>query len=622
MRHGFIKVSACTPSLRLADCAYNGERIIELMAEARERGSNIAVFPELCITGSTCGDLFAQKALTDEALKCLKRIAEATEGSDMLTFVGLPLRYGGRLLSVAAAVQSGEIRAIIPKSSSDYPLEGCDIDLDCFSGEGISAVLGREIILICGSLPSLRVGCLIGEEIASPDSPDTELAMLGTTVIVCMGSEPELDVSKEERLEHMKARSRQLRCAFVYAGADMGESSTDFVYSGHKIICENGEILAESELFGEDRITTTEIDTDYLEFLRIRRAEFAPKGRDFEEITFKTALTETKLTRYIPKTPFIPEDENEMKLRCGRIIELQARGLKRRLEHINAKCAVIGVSGGLDSTLALLVAVNAANLMGKDEKYVTAVTMPCFGTSKRTKNNALRLCELLGTTLYTVDISEAVKVHLRDIGLDTDDRSVTFENAQARERTQVLMDMSNRLGGIVVGTGDLSELALGFTTYNGDHMSMYGVNSTVPKTLMRKIVLCEADRLGGELADVLRDIVNTPVSPELLPGRDGEIAQKTESIVGPYELVDFILYYGIGCGYPPEKVKRAAKYAFEDELSDEEIEKRCEDFYRRFFNNQFKRSCLPDSPATGAISLSPRKGFNMPSDGWSTVWRG
>ncbi len=629
MRHGFLKVSACTPSIRVADCEYNAKKIIELMTKACKKGSRIAVFPELCITGYTCGDLFLQSTLLKGAENALKTIIEASESMDMVTAVGLPILYGSKLYNCAAIVHKGKLLGLVPKRNlPNYGefyerrlFEPCPDNVKTIDFLGYCIPFGSQLLFRCRSMDELIIAAEICEDLWCTMPPSIGHAAAGATVILNLSASDETVGKADYRHELVSGQAARLICAYLYADAGEGESTTDMVFAGHDIIAENGTVLAESELFGGDKIITTEIDVSRLAYERRRNGTFPALCDDsYVTVDFEMETVETELTRRIDKLPFVPSGDVEK--RCELIISIQAQGLKTRIERAYAKTAVVGISGGLDSCLALLVAVRAMDLMNRPHKDIIAVTMPCFGTTERTKNNAVRMSELLGVTLMTVDIGEAVTLHLRDIGHDINDHSVTYENAQARERTQVIMDIANRTGGMVIGTGDLSELALGWATYNGDHMSMYGVNASVPKTLIRYVVRYEADRAGEcELRDVLYDIVATPVSPELLPAKDGEIAQRTEDIVGPYELHDFILYYAVRCGFEPDKVKRLLYYAFSDAYSKEELDKWLNNFYRRFFSQQFKRSCLPDGPKVGSLTLSPRGDWRMPSDASNTLWK-
>lgn len=628
MRDGFVKVAAVSPSLKVGNPKYNADEIIRLMGEAVEQGVKVLVFPELSLTGYTCGDLFFQRTLQDSAERELLRVMEASEGSDMLTFVGYPLNYGGKLYNTAAAIQDGRILAFIakrflPNYNEFYearwftpcPEENTILETDC--GD---ILFGNKIILQANIPQSLKIGCELCEDLWVPNPPSTDLALNGATLIVNLSASDELIGKQEYRESLTAATSGRLVSAYIYADASEGESTTDCVYTGANIIAENGTILA-STGFSSSELLITEIDTDRLEAQRTWRSTFEAQDDGYDYIDLVFDEDETELTRYIDPHPFVPESDTERAKRCEKILTLQAMGLKKRLQHTHCKTAVLGLSGGLDSTLALLVTVRAFDMLSLDRKGILAVTMPCFGTTARTKGNAEKLAESLGVDLRVIDISKAVRQHFEDIGHSMDDLSVTFENGQARERTQVIMDLANKFGGMVIGTGDLSELALGWATYNGDHMSMYGVNTGVPKTLVKYLVRYYADTTDNEITSaVLYDILDTPVSPELLPAKDGVISQVTEDLVGPYELHDFFLYYVVRQGFGPGKIFRLALQAFDGVYDRDTIYKWLKTFVRRFFQQQFKRSCLPDGPKVGTITLSPRSDWRMPSDADSTVW--
>ncbi len=640
MRDGFIKVAAGTPKIRVADCEHNGEQIIALMKEAAEQGVKVLALPELCVTGYTCGDLFLQDTLLQGAEDALAHILEETKDLDMLTAVGLPVRskWDHKLYNCAAVICKGELLGLVPKThipnygefyEARWFASGAELDtLVNLCGKNVS--LYSNVVWECETMPNLVVGVEICEDLWSVQPPSIAMARAGVTLVLNLSASNELAGKAAYRRQLVAGQSGRLVCGYVYADAGEGESTTDLVFAGHNIIAENGAVL--SEVRFKTGLTISEIDVDKLVFERRKMNTFAPPRRDpMEEAhaigigraSFFLDLSDTALTRPIGKNPFVPADHGDRKERCGEIFTIAALGLKKRLEHTHASCAVVGLSGGLDSTLALLITARAMDLLGRPRSDILAVTMPCFGTTSRTKSNAQILAERMGTDFRTVDIGEAVRVHFRDIGQSMDDLSVTFENGQARERTQVLMDLANQRGGLVIGTGDLSELALGWATYNGDHMSMYGVNGSIPKTLVRHLTACAADEAEGsdpELAAVLRDILDTPVSPELLPPREGEIAQKTEDLVGPYELHDFFLYYALRWGFSPRKVFRLALQALGEDYGRETILKWLKNFYRRFFAQQFKRSCLPDGPKVGSLALSPRGDWRMPSDAVNTLW--
>ncbi len=634
MRDGFIKVAAATPKIKVADCGYNASEIIRLCREAAALGVKILVFPELCVTGYTCGDLFLQDTLIEAAAGALARIAQDTAELDMLIALGCPVRdqWSGKLYNCAAVLNRGRLRSLRPKMALPNYGEFYEQRWFTAGGEGWSGdvkIEGQRYdtsirtdgIFFCDALPDLAVGVEICEDLWAADPPSTALARAGATVILNLSASNELVGKAAYRRELVKNQSARLHCAYIYADAGEGESSTDLVFAGHNIIAENGAVLAESRF--RTGLTVSEIDVKRLLFDRRRNTTFTRKklAEEFWRAPFDLDLTDTVLTRPVSRSPFVPEGRDERSERCGEIFNIQTQGLLKRMEHTGCKKLVVGVSGGLDSTLAMLVSAMAVRRLGLPADALLAVTMPCFGTTERTKSNAMVLAEKLGAELRVVDITKSVRQHFADIGHDEADHSVTYENAQARERTQVLMDIANGLGGLVVGTGDLSELALGWATYNGDHMSMYGVNAGIPKTLVRYVVGWYADTCGdAELAAVLNDILATPVSPELLPAENGEISQKTEDLVGPYELHDFFLYYFVRWGMDPEKIYRLARYAFAGEYDDETILKWLRTFIRRFFAQQFKRSCLPDGPKVGSVALSPRGDWRMPSDAVARAW--
>ena len=629
MEQGFIKVAAVTPKIRVADPAYNAGVICERLEEACKNGAKIIVFPELCITGYTCGDLFLQEILLREASAQLLCIAERTRGKDALVMVGLPLEREGRLYNVAAVLRDGEILGMVPKANipsyaefyeGRHFAEG-NAEPVPFSFMGKSVPFGTNILFTCETLHGLTVGCEICEDLWVADAPAVNHALKGATVIANLSASNETIGKDEYRELLVKSVSARLLCGYVYASAGEGESTQDLVFGGHNLIAENGTILAQVKKF---TCETLYGDIDVWKLLADRR-RMGTFGKEPEaayvKVPFRLEVAETDLQRSFPALPFVPGDAEKRRRRCEEILSIQSYGLKKRYEHTGAKTAVLGISGGLDSALALLVTVRTFDMLGLDRGAIVAVTMPCFGTTDRTYENACLLARTLGATLEEVDIKEAVTVHFGDIGQDMANHDVTYENGQARERTQVLMDIANRVGGLVIGTGDMSELALGWATYNGDHMSMYGVNAGVPKTLVRHLVQYYADTCDDKaLADVLLDVLDTPVSPELLPPVDGTISQRTEDLVGPYELHDFFLYYMLRCGYSPAKVYRVAKLAFQGLYEDGTILKWLKTFYRRFFAQQFKRSCLPDGPKVGSVALSPRGDLRMPSDASGRLW--
>lgn len=629
MFDGFIKVAAATPKIRIADCEYNADALIALMNEANAAGVNILVFPELCVTGYTCHDLFYQKTLINGALKALGRIVKASEGTDMLVVVGCPMVFEGKLFNCAVVLQNGAVLGFVPKKflpnyNEFYEMRQFtptpdDNSYHSVLFEGEHYPFGY-IVFECENIPELKFAAEICEDLWSPEPPSIKLARAGAVIIANLSASNETIGKDAYRRELVSGQSGRLICGYVFASAGDGESTQDLVFGGHRMIAENGSVLADSALFTTG-LTISEIDVQKLALERRRNTTFRLESDLICRIPFKMTPRQTALTRKADPMPFVPQVEGEKEKRCRDILAMQAHGLSKRIEHTNCRSVVVGISGGLDSCLALLVCVEAMKLLGRSAHDIITITMPCFGTTKRTKSNAEALCNILGTDLRIIDISGSVRSHFKDIGQDESDHSVTYENGQARERTQVLMDIANKEGGMVIGTGDLSELALGWATYNGDHISMYGVNSSVPKTLVRHIVCFYAQTCGNEeLKRVLLDIFNTPVSPELIPPKDGEISQITEDLVGPYELHDFFLYNGIRWAFPPKKVYRLAKRAFEGSFDGETILKWLRTFYRRFFSQQFKRSCLPDGVKVGSVTLSPRGDWRMPSDAQAALW--
>ena len=629
MRHGFIKVAAATPDIRVADVDYNKGQIIKQMDEAAEAGAKIIVFPELCITGYTCSDLFLQDILLNSAKKALVEIAEHTKNLDALVFVGVPIAVGGELYNVAAALNHGNIlgfttKSFLPNYGEFYEMRQFrpgpkKAEKILFGGKEIP--FGPQLLFVENQMANLIVSAEICEDVWSPVPPSIEAAREGATVIVNCSASNETIGKASYREALISGQSARLISGYIYANAGEGESTTDLVFGGHNLIAENGTILAEAKRFSNG-IIYTEFDVQKIANERRKNTTFTETQEHvLPRIPFGLEQTETILTRTFPSRPFVPRDDQERAKRCEEILTIQAMGLKKRLAHTHAKSAVVGISGGLDSTLALLVTAKAFDALGLERSGITAVTMPCFGTTDRTYQNACKMSLKVGATLREVRIGDAVMQHFKDIGHDPQDHSVTYENSQARERTQVLMDIANQTGGLVIGTGDMSELALGWATYNGDHMSMYGVNASVPKTLVRHLVHYFADTCeDSSLKEVLYDVLDTPVSPELLPPKDGEIAQKTEDLVGPYELHDFFLYYFLRMGYEPGKIYRIAKLSFAGEYDDETIYKWLRTFCWRFFSQQFKRSCLPDGPKVGTVALSPRGDWRMPSDACVALW--
>lgn len=629
MTDGFIKCAAAVPEIRVADCSFNSAQIISLIDKAYAEGVRVLVFPELCITAYTCQDLFFQQTLLSGALSALHDIVCHTEGLDMLAAVGCPLRFQGELYNCAVIIKDGEILGVVPKKflpnyNEFYekrhfsPAPEGEYDIELF---GRSVPFGLNLLFECREMPELVFAAEICEDLWAPEPPSIALALGGATVIANLSASNDTIGKDTYRRELVCGQSARLLCGYIYAGAGSGESTQDLVFGGHRIIAENGTALAESRPYTTG-LTVSEPDLHRLAFERRRNTSFEGGLRGgMRRIQFSMGIKPVDLTRRVEPQPFVPASAAEKDKRCESILAMQAHGLEKRVRHTNAKTLVIGVSGGLDSCLALLVCAETVKLLGRSPADIIAVTMPCFGTTSRTKTNAEKLCGLLGTTLRTIDITAAVRQHFIDIGHDESVHDVVYENAQARERTKILMDIANAEGGLVVGTGDLSELALGWATYNGDHISMYGVNAGVPKTLVRHIVEYYAEVSETELKEVLISICETPVSPELLPAEsDGSIAQKTEDLVGPYELHDFFLYNGIRWGFPPKKVLRLAEYAFGGAYDRETILKWLKVFYCRFFAQQFKRSCLPDGVKIGSVTLSPRGDWRMPSDACAALW--
>lgn len=629
MRQGFIKVAALTPKVTVADTQANRKEICRLMDEAEAKGAKILVFPELCITGYTCGDLFYQQVLLREAKKELLAIAKYTQRKDYLAFVGLPLEYNGKLYNVAAAVTQGKVLGLVPKTHIPNYNEfyerrhfapGMKQPVPVALDEDTVVPMGTRVLFQCRQMPELKIGAEICEDVWAPNPPGVEHALAGATLLVNLSASDETTGKDMYRKSLVTGQSGRLICGYVYCSAGDGESTQDVVYSGHNLIAENGTLLAESRRFCNESIYT-ELDMVRLNEERRRMSTFMTSDESYINVEFSLKEEKTELTRFVDPAPFVPGNKADREKRCEEIFMIQAMGLKKRLEHTHAATAVVGISGGLDSTLALLVMVKAFDLIGKDHKDIVAVTMPGFGTTDRTYDNAVSLIKSLGATFREVSIVDSVRVHFKDIGQDEAVHDVTYENGQARERTQILMDIANKSGGMVIGTGDMSELALGWATYNGDHMSMYGVNASVPKTLVRHLVCYYADTCADEtLQKVLYDVLDTPVSPELLPPEDGKISQKTEDIVGPYELHDFFLYYILRFGCTPKKIYRLANYAFAGTYDTETIQKWLKTFYRRFFSQQFKRSCLPDGPKVGSVAVSPRGDLRMPSDASARIW--
>lgn len=629
MRDGFIKVAAGTPDIRVADCRFNAEQIFQMMRQADSQGVQVLALPELCMTGYTCGDLFLSESLLRGAEEAMGTILEATRNLEMLTAVGLPVRCDGRLYNCAAVIQNGQILGIIPKTH--LPNYGEFYEKRWFSPApdqlipiklcGRETLLGQGQIFSSDSVQQLIVGVELCEDLWVPDPPSRRLAQAGASVILNLSASNEVVGKAEYRKQLVIDQSTRLVCGYVFASAGEGESTTDLVFASHNMIAENGQLLAQHR-FGNG-LAVSEIDVSKLDYERRRLNALDPDDGTCTVIPFHQEISTTTLTRHISPTPFVPADTEKRAQRCDEILRIAALGLKKRLEYTGAKTAVVGLSGGLDSTLAILITRLAMRLADRPAEDIIAVTMPCFGTTDRTRDNAVELATQLNCTLKRIHIGASIQQHFEDIGQDPKEFDVTFENSQARERMQVLMDVANQTGGIVIGTGDLSELALGWCTYNGDHMSMYSVNSSIPKTLVRHLVghICgDKAESQPELSQVLTDILDTPVSPELLPAVNGQITQETENLVGPYELHDFFLYYFVRWGFSPRKILRLAEHAFAHVYDSAEILKWECVFFQRFFSQQFKRSCLPDGPKVASVALSPRGDWRMPSDAEARQW--
>ncbi|MDR2913803.1 MAG: NAD(+) synthase [Tannerella sp.] len=634
--NGFVKVAAAAPNIEVANCTENIHRIESLIRKADKQGAQIIVFPELSVTGYTCMDLFAQDTLLDRAKDAILQLVEKTKKLNILCAVGIPLATENKLFNTAVVFQNGRILGVIPKSfipnykefqemrwfssgsklqpqtirigNEEYPF-GTDL---LFSAKNSKAVVGIEVC----------------EDLWTPVPPSSKLSMQGANIILNLSASNEI-IGKNQYLRSLIAQ-QSARCiaGYVYTSAGFGESSTDLVYTGKGFIAENGTILSESERFDlNDKLIINDINIDYLQHDRLVNTSFAPQPQNenlsiIRYIAFDLAPYKNKLDRFINPYPFVPSENSELKDRCEEIFNIQTFGLVKRLKHINAKSAVIGISGGLDSTLALMVTVRAFDTLNIPRKNILGVTMPGFGTTGRTYKNAVSLIKSIGVSFKEISIKDACIQHFKDIGHDGKTPDITYENTQARERTQILMDLANQTNGIVIGTGDMSELALGWATYNGDHMSMYGVNVSIPKTLVRYLVEWTANNMPDKKTrKTLLDIADTPISPELIPANeDGTICQKTEDFVGPYELHDFFLYHFMRFGASPSKILFLARQAFNKKYSDNEIKKWLQTFLRRFFSQQFKRSCLPDGPKVGSISLSPRSDWRMPSDASVALW--
>lgn len=634
MKDGFIKVSCVTPELKVCDIEFNTKEILKFMKETSENGAKIVVFPELSITSYTANDLFAQSLILDKAKEALITLTEESQDLDSIFFIGLPFEFLGKVYNVAAAISHGKILGIVPKKFIPNYHEfyekreffrGFERPIEISLGQ-YKTYFGMNILFSPDAMPSLHIASELCEDLWVPNAPSLSHAMHGANVIVNLSASNEVIGKEDYRRSLVNSQSAKLFCAYLYAAAGFDESTQDIVFSGHNIISEDGTLLNESKLFTTGAIYS-EIDIEKLNSERRRMDTFelmspSTVEEDYINVSFNLERTETILSRKIEKLPFVPSSSSILSKRSSKILDIQTYGLVKRLKAINCNKAVIGISGGLDSTLALIVTVRAFDSLSLDRKGIIAVTMPGFGTTDRTYNNAVTMVNAFGATLREVSISKAVLQHFSDIGQDMENHDVTYENSQARERTQILMDIANKENGIVIGTGDLSELALGWATYNGDHMSMYAVNVSVPKTLVRHLVKYYSDEIAEDpaLKKALNDVLATPVSPELLPPENGNISQKTEDLVGPYELHDFFLYYMMRFGFSPKKIFRLSLIAFDGEFDKETVLKWEKTFFRRFFSQQFKRSCIPDGPKVGSVSLSPRGDLRMPSDASCRLW--
>ncbi len=637
MNYGFVKVASAIPQVKVADCTHNSKEITSMIFQAEKAHVELLVFPELSITGCTCGELFKQRTLLDNAKKALLTIVDETKECDVISIVGVPYEYRNMVFNMAAVIHRGKIKNFLPKSNLSPQEKNWFMGGECLGDEFYRIERSEEIRYACinkpvvFSTPNFKFAVEFQDEFTNilPTSPLKSL--YGADIIACMGANTEYIGHHSYVKQLMQVHSKRCTCAYVYASSGYGESTTDGVYGGSALIYENGELLKENERFQMDsQLIITEIDVEKLRNRKLKNSDFLrpdfhdlTKHLEDEEINTEhdKERADIPLTRSICPTPFIPQGE-ELDERCREVFNIQVAGLCKRIEHTHCQTAVVGISGGLDSTLALLVCAKAFDKLGRSRKEIVGITMPGFGTTGRTYNNALHLMQSLGVTIREISIKEACIQHFSDIGHDINTHDVTYENSQARERTQILMDVANQLNGMVIGTGDLSELALGWATYNGDHMSMYGVNAGVPKTLIQSLVAWIARHHVDEAsATTLMDIIDTPISPELIPADEqGNIKQKTEDLVGPYELHDFFIYHFIRNGFSPKKIFYLAKHAFDGKYNDEVIKKWLTTFCRRFFNQQFKRSCLPDGPKVGSVSLSPRGDWQMPSDACSTEW--
>lgn len=631
MNYGFIKTACATPTIKVADCTFNSEQIISQISFASQHGASLVVFPELCVTGYTCADMFLHKFLIEQAETAVEQILQRTKALSIIAIIGVPVAVDDALYNCAAVIYKGEILGLVPKIN--LPNYDEYYELRYFtSGKGVKKTItyaGRQVtidadvVFSCNQLGDFKIGVEICEDINAVCSPSQKLVLEGkATVIANLAASNEYAGKSNYRRELVKITSAKLNCAYLFASAGPGESSTDAVFSAHNIIAENGDILGESVKFTEG-ITYADIDVQLLTHERRKNNVFTAYEKDcsIKSIGFDFTVKQTNINRKFNKHPFIPSEKSELCNICEEILTMQSIALATRMQSASVRELVVGVSGGLDSTLALIVSVKALGILGLDRKNLHAVSMPCFGTTVRTKSNAEKLSLAYGVDFSLIDITKSVKQHFKDIGHSDNVYDTTYENAQARQRTMVLMDIANNIGGLVVGTGDLSELALGWATYNGDHMSMYAVNSSVPKTMVRHLVEYETTLVNSDTATIIKDILSTPVSPELLPPTEnGEISQVTEDAVGPYELHDFFLYYLVRYGFSPEKIFYMALKAFNGVYDRYTIKKWMQKFYIRFFTQQFKRSCMPDGPKVCPVSLSPRGDFKMPSDIQVRLW--
>lgn len=630
MKHGFLKVACATPNIRVADCTYNVNEMINIAKEANEQKVKVLVFPELCITSYSCADMFFSNVLLDSSYKALVRYIEQTKEYDMLSILGLPMFCENKIYNCAAVVKGGELLGVVAKSNlptygefyeGRYFVPCPDENID-FSFNGKTVPFGRNILFSCNSMPLLKVGVEICEDIWVNTPPSNMLSIAGATLLANLSASNEVVAKDEYRRILVSSQSAKTVSAYIYANCGEGESTTDMVCSGHSIIAENGTIISERVPFdySKGKFIIADVDLEKLSLERRRRNTVTTNiDKNIVQVPFDFKMEQTNISRYIDPHPFVPSDKNELERSINTVRSIQAYGLKQRMAASSIEKCIIGVSGGLDSTLALLSTVHAFNVMGKDQKNIIAVTMPCFATSERTKANAIALANLLHVELREIDIRDALALHLNSIGHGLALHDTVYENAQARERAQILMDIANAENGLVIGTGDLSELALGFTTYGGDLTSMYSLNSGVPKTLIPHILEFYAKE-NSTIAEVIEDIIKTPISPELIPAENGEITQITEDIVGPYELHDFYLYNMLTHHYSPEKLLRIAQIAFNDKYDDNMLLSCLRTFVKRFFSQQFKRSSMPDGPKVFGVGLSPRGDLKMPSDASSEEW--